>query len=136
MSKKSEFNDFRFADLDYHKISNKYFSMKRVSADKNKIVVKVADSHLIPTKFGYALILDRTHVVFLKDWQVNKNFYGNEVLLNKDFFNVKEWGEHQDFSDEDEALMYEYWLKVAQEQDDAVDEDGLKINIVKWKYAD
>ena len=82
LSKKAkEFNDFRFEGLDWYQQSNKYLSMNRVSKDENKVVVKVADCHLISTRFGYALILDESHVVFLKSWQVSSNYYGNEVSI-------------------------------------------------------
>ena len=96
-SKKEEFNEFRFSGLEYRSKSNKYYTMNRVSEDENKIVVKVADDHLIKTQYGYALILDYSHVVFLKDWQVSCNYFGNEVLLQREFFNVKEWGKHDEF---------------------------------------
>ena len=83
--KTRDFNNFRFENLNWHQVSNNYYSMDRVSEDEKKIVVKVADEHILSTKFGYALILDASHVVFLKEWQVSKNYYGNEVLLQKDF---------------------------------------------------
>lgn len=97
-----------------------------------KIVVKVADNHLIPTKYGYALVLDRSHVVFLKDWQVDVNWFGNEVLINRDFWNVKEWGTHDAFVENEEALTFEHWLRAAKEQDDFINEDGFRSNYVKW----
>lgn len=106
--------------------------MNRVSEDESKIVVKVADSHLQPTKYGYALILDATHVVFLKDWQVNRNYFGNEVILTKQFFNVKEWGDFSnEFDSEPNNLKWEEWLDTAKEQS-KVDEDGYKLNPVSW----
>lgn len=132
-SKKSDFNDFRFKDLNWKQYSNNYLTMNRVSHEETKIVVKVADSHLQQTKYGYALILNRTHVVFLKNWQVSCNYYGNEVLLQKEFFQVKEWGEFDDFDDEPENLTFETWLEVAKEQEAYVDEDGTKLNRVRWE---
>lgn len=63
---KKDFNDFRFSGLNYKEKSNKYFTMNRVSEDENKVVVKVDSVHLFETKYGYALILDNTHVVFSK----------------------------------------------------------------------
>ena len=130
---KKDFNEFRFAGLNYRDKSNKYFTMDRVSADKNKIVVKVADEHLLPTKYGFALILDCSHVVFIKDWQVDRNYYGNEVMLTKEYFNVKEWGDFSDFGEEPENLKWETWLDTAKEQDSLVDEDGEKMNRVNWQ---
>lgn len=128
----TNFNDFRFEGLNCKNISNKYMTMNRVSDDKDKIVVKVADSHLQRTKYGYALILDHTHVVFLKDWQVDQNYYGNEVLLNKKFFNPKEWGTWEDFFEEPDQLEWDTWMNAAIVQDSFVDEDGNKLNRVKW----
>lgn len=130
--KKADFNDFRFDGLNWRQYSNKYLTMERVSDDKNKIVVKVADEHIIQTKFGYALILDHSHVVFLKSWQVNNNYYGTEVLLTREYFNIKEWGEHEDFDEEPENLDFNTWLEAAKEQN-AVDKDGVKLNKVHWE---
>ena len=131
MSKKAEFNDFRFNGLNYREFSNKYFTMNRISEDEQKIVVRVADEHLLETKYGYALILDNSHVVFLKNWQVDSNFYGNEVLLTKEYFIVKEWGEFDDFDEEPQNLEWNTWLEAAKEQS-AIDEEGNRINPVKW----
>lgn len=126
MGKKKEFNDFRFNGLNYNSISNNYYTMKRVNEEENKVVVKVGDSHLIKTQFGYAFILNEEYVVFLKEWQVDKNYFGNEVLLTKEYFIPKKWGHHEDFFGLDEEnLSFETFLNVAKEQD--------KIgNIVKW----
>lgn len=129
----SKFNDFRFAGLNLRDKSNKYFTMDRVSADESKIVVKVADEHLLQTKYGYALILDCSHVVWLKNWQVDRNYYGNEVLLTKEYFVVKEWGDFSEhFCDEPDNLTWENWLNTAKVQDAALDEDGFKMNMVHW----
>lgn len=133
MSKKEkEFNNFRFEGLNWEEQSNKYLTMKRVSEDENRIVVKVADAHLIQTRFGYALIIDRTRVVFLKDWQVSRNYYGNEVLLTREYFIVKEWGEHDNFSDNDQYTNFDEFVAMAKEQDELADEEGYKLNSVKW----
>lgn len=121
------FNDFRFNGLDYESYSNKYFTMNRISKDENKIVVKVANEHLIKTIFGYALILDENNVVFLKNWQVSENYFGNEVLLTRQYFNVKEWGKHTDFFGINKNNHnFDTWLKIAKEQQKAE-------NIVKWE---
>lgn len=129
---KKDFNDFRFSGLNYKVQSNKYLTMDRFNADETKIVVRVGDSHLLQTKYGYALILDCSHVVFLKPWQVNCNYFANEVLLDKNYFEVKEWGEHSDFGENAENLNWETWLDAAKEQS-KVDEDGLIITPVKWE---
>lgn len=107
--------------------------MNRVSEDENKIVIKVADDHLIKTQYGYALILDYSHVIFLKDWQVSCNYFGNEVLLQREFFNVKEWGKHDEFELNEKDLNYDHWLEAAKAQDAVVDENGMKSNRVNWE---
>lgn len=122
-----KFNEFRFEGLDARKISNKYMTMKRVSGDKNKIVVKVGDAHILKTKFGYALILNAEYVVFLKDWQVDQNYYGNEVLLNKEFFLPKKWDDFSlEFGYEEDNLNWEEWLNTAIAQSENED------NAVRW----
>ena len=65
MKRNKAFNDFRFAGLDYEDASHKYYTMNRITADETKVVVKVADAHLVETRYGYALILDYRHVQFL-----------------------------------------------------------------------
>ena len=115
-SKKTSFNDFRFGGLNKRRASNQYWTMNRVSEDESKIVVKVADEHLLETRYGYALILDRNHVVFVKDWQVSKNYFGNEVVLTKEYFNVKEWGTFNDFCENEEVLSWKHWLEIAKNQ--------------------
>lgn len=129
---KKDFNEFRFEGLNCRDCSNKYLTMNRVSENGQKIVVKVSDSHLIETLYGYALILDKTRVVFLKKWQVSQNWFGNEVLLDKNYWQVKVWGNHEDFINTDENLSFESWLDIAKEQN-GIDEYGAKLNPVKWE---
>lgn len=123
---KSDFNKFRFEGLNYRDKSNKYLTMNRVNDAEDKIVVKVNDEHLLKTTYGYALILNAENVVFIKDWQVDSNFYGNEVLLNKEYFNVKKWGDFGDFGFDEDALDWGFWLSTAKEQAAAENE-------VKWR---
>lgn len=130
-----KFDKFRFEGLNPRVKSNKYLTMERVSEDKDKIVVKVDGSHLISTRYEYALILDYKHVVFLKNWCVEQNYYGCEVLLNRQYWNVKEWGDFSlEFGDEcnEQRYDFDYWLKVAISQNE-VDEDGDKKNKVHWR---
>ena len=54
------------------------------------------------------------------------------MLLTREYFNVKEWGEHDEFDDEPKNLNFDAWLEAAKEQN-AVDEEGEKINKVKWQ---
>lgn len=111
---KTKFNDFRFKGFEMKRKSNKYITAtSRVNDDATKIIVRVADEHLLETRYGYALILDRNHVVFVKHWQVSVNFYGNEVVLDKKYFNVKEWGDFKEFTENKDELSWESWLNTA-----------------------
>lgn len=114
---KKDFNEFRFGGLNYRDYSNKYFTMDRISDDEKKIVIKVEDVHLVETKYGFAFVLDKTHVVFLKEWQVSRNFFGNEILLDKDYFQIKAWGNHENFLEENEdELTFDKYKEIAKEQ--------------------
>lgn len=117
------FNDFRFAGLNHRDASNKYMSMDRVSEDECRIVVKVADCHLFPTAYGFGLIIDHSHVLWLKDWAVSESWYGNEVMLDKKFFNVRESTRgFDDFDDDEDTLTWGHWLDIAKAQRDAGNE--------------
>lgn len=110
-------DDYWYGGLNAYRRSNKYITMNRVSSDENRIVVKVGEDHLITTQYGYGLILDDSHVVFLKTQNVSKNWYGNEVILNKQYFNVKKWGDFSDrFISEPKNLNFSEWVNVAKEQ--------------------
>ena len=64
---------------------------------------------------------------FLKDWQVDQNYYGNEVLLNKEFFIPKKWGDFSlEFGYEEDNLNWEEWLNTAIAQSENED------NAVRW----
>ena len=112
----NDFNEFRFSGLNAMQDSNKYITMNRINNEEDKIVVKVGENSLIKTAYGYALILNRKNVVFLKDWQVSQNYYGNEVLLTKKYWNIKEWGNHELFSESEEQLSFNSWINIAKEQ--------------------
>lgn len=133
------FNDFRFSGLNYSDYSNQYFVIEsRISENQDKIVIKVGDNHLHKTQYGYAFILDKTHVVFIKDWQVSFGYWGTEVILSKDYFNVKSWGNWDLFMENEAALNWEYWLNiaVAQNNDTFLDEEGREQNIrCLWRKA-
>lgn len=117
----SNFNEYRFGGLNHRPASNKYLTMDRVSADEGKIVVKVADCHLLKTRYGYGLILDRHHVCWIKDWAVSVNWYGNEVLLDMKYFTPKEWGEFDEFDEDEEPLVWDHWLQIATAQSGMTD---------------
>lgn len=112
------FRNFLIDGLELKTISNNYSVFtKTVSDDKNKIVVRVSDEHLLETKYGYALILDEETVVFLKEWQVERNYFNNVVILSRQYFNPKKWGTHSDFIGiNEESHNFDSWLNVASEQ--------------------
>lgn len=113
-----------------------------MSDDETRIVVKVANNHLFQTAYGYGLILDSKHVIWLKNWAVSENWFGNEVMLTKEYFIPKEYDKinKDEFMVENEKeLKWETWLELAKTQDAKVeyytDEDGEKYytrNEVKW----
>ena len=124
----TEYSQKRFPTLNGKDLSNKYWTMDRVSKDGNEIVVHVADEHVVPTKYGAALILDADNVVFIKNWQYDKNYYGTEVRLNKQYWKVSKWGDHSDLFGTGDGKNHEFsdWVKVAKAQTKAD-------NFVHWK---
>ena len=54
----SDFDKFRFEGLGVKDRSNQYWEIDRVNQLGNKIIVKVDDVHIFPTKYGYGLRLD------------------------------------------------------------------------------
>lgn len=118
----SKFDKFRFAGLHARNTSKKYLEMNRVSDNEEKIVVCVSDEHVVKTRFGFGLILDASHVVFLKEWQVCEDSWfsnGVEVVLDKNYFNVKEWGDFSDrFSKDVDGKQLEFatWFDAAKAQ--------------------
>lgn len=127
------FNDFRFGTLNYRKQSRGYITMDRISFDKKKIVVQVPDERLLRTKYGYALILNMVNVCFIKDWQVNISPFGNEVLLDKDYFKPQRFGSFNEFNDlpDDAYMTWNEWLDIAKEQE-KTDEQGFSFLPVHW----
>jgi hypothetical protein len=59
------------------------------------------------------------------------------VLLTREYFNVKEWGEFDDFGavDDESELTFDHWLEVAKEQSYIVEEEGYSSpgNPVRWE---
>ena len=115
-----DFNKFRFDGLNYRVLSNNYWIMNRFNDEETKCVVKVDADQLLKTQYGYALIIDSSHVVFVKDWQVGYAPYGEamEVMLDKKFFQVKQWGSFENFGDTGDDT-FEAWLAVAKKQAEA-----------------
>ena len=123
-NKKQEFNNFRFNGFEVKQQSNKYLTMNRISNDNSKVIIDVNPVHLFKTKFGYGLILNSNHVLFVKDWQVNFNNYKTEVLIDSEYFVAKEFGNFEDFADNNDLMSFEGFLKVAELQ---------KENKVMWE---
>jgi hypothetical protein len=49
---------------------------------------------------------------------VSVNWYGNEVLLDKQYFSPKEWGEFDEFDEDEEPLAWDHWLGIAVAQNE------------------
>lgn len=117
-----DFNNFRFSGMNLV-AENDSLTVNRISENSDHIVVRVPADRVISTKYGYALILTKNSVLFLKEWQVNKQNKFCEVLLVKEFFKKKFWGNFPSCSDNLET--WEEWLCKAKGQS----ADGAK---AKW----
>lgn len=109
-----------FTKLDPHNILNldSYFTMNRVSKDETQCVVKVDSSRLRRSKYEtYMLILDDSHVVFIKAWAVCFTHYGPNVFLDEKYWNPKEFGKWDKYGEDDEMLDYRTWFMMAKNQD-------------------
>ena len=112
-----DFNKFRFEGLDYKTSGKSHWSMKRISDDESKIIVDVAPEQIFGTKYGFGLILDRTHVCFVEDWNVLAGMYGHtQVILSKRYFKAKEFGERDDYADDGYNCTWDAWLMAAKRQ--------------------
>lgn len=125
------------------KCSNKYVELtgSHVSEDGNNVVIKIAPNHVIPTKFGFAIIVDAKRVVFIKHWQVWGTSFKDSsyiVSFNRQFYQVKEWGDHSaefgEYEDINESDMgnFDNLVKLAKKQEEYyngydIDEDGDKV---------
>ena len=86
-----------FGSEQIKELSNKYnhFIGSHVSRDGNNAVLNIGSEHVFPTKFGYGVIVDRSHTVFVKPWQVwgrNRDNGGYVINFNKQYYNVKNGG--------------------------------------------
>lgn len=127
----AKFNDFRFEGLEHRKLSNQYITMRRYSDDGSRCVVKVDPCMVQRTRYGWALAIDAHHVCWLKSWQVSSNWYGAEVLLQRDYFKVSASEIFADtISEETENADYENWLHIAHEQSENV------FRVVRWRIDD
>lgn len=140
-----------FAPEQFRKYSNQYAYMvgSHVSEDGNTAVIKIAANHVIPTKYGYAVIVDAKRVVFIKHWQVwGTSFKDGSYIIsfNRQYYQVKEWGDHSEefgeYEDINESSLgnFENLVKLAKEQEEYyagvdVDEDGFETRrSFDWKW--
>lgn len=86
--KQIQFDNFRFSGLNYSMINAKTFTMDRVSADENKIVVRVSKNSVrfIKSKKRYKMMLNQTHCLYFKPWQVSILGDYAEILMNRNYF--------------------------------------------------
>ena len=114
-----------FQEEQFRKLSNKYteFIGKQVSDDKENAVVLISAEHVFTTRYGYGVIVDSSHVVWVKSWQVwgiNLTNTAYAINFSREFYNVKEYGDFsENFSDDLENSMlgdFEKVVKIAIEQ--------------------
>ena len=122
----------------FSKASKTYtlFEGSHISDDGNHVVVRLRDSHLLETKYGYGVIVDAKHVIFIKKWQIwgKHHLYRTYLVsFSREYFKVSEWGDFSDRFDELEDLnesslsSFENLLALAKEQD-AFDKQGRHID--------
>ena len=114
-----------FQEEQFKKISNKYteFIGKQVSEDQNNAVILISEEHVFATRYGYGVIVDSSHVVWVKSWQVwgiNRTNTAYAINFSREFYNVKEYGDFsENFSDDLENSMlgdFDKVVKIANEQ--------------------
>ena len=111
-----------FTEDQFKAYSNNYskFTGKHVSDDNNHVVVRVAWNNIIKTRYGFAMIIDRNHVVFGKNWQLWGNGQWNEdivVSFNRQFFNIKEFGDFEEFAEEGDIKSFDDLVEMAKAQE-------------------
>ncbi|WP_261372858.1 hypothetical protein [Lactobacillus jensenii] len=84
------------------------------------VVVRVAWNNIIKTRYGFAMIIDRNHVVFGKNWQLWGNGQWNEdivVSFNRQFFSIKEFGDFEEFAEEGDIKSFDDLVEMAKAQE-------------------
>lgn len=116
-------------------LSNKYNQLKgpHVSKDGDNAVVNISPSHVFPTKYGYGVIVDQSHTVFVKPWQVwgrNRDNGGYVVNFNRQYYNVKKWGNHDGFSSDSKTALNDFnkVVKLAKQQEKFYKKNGEKFS--------
>lgn len=120
--KDGDFDAYRFGDMRPSRPSNKYYEVDRINKSGDKIIVTVPNDRVFQTKYGYGLVLNADHVLWLKNWQVGQAKYFNgsgydvqtNVLLQKQYFNPQKSNyERSDYSYEAKNLTWKEWESVA-----------------------
>lgn len=123
--KDGDFDKFRFGDLRPRRDSNAYYEVDRINSAKDKIIVTVPSERVFQTKYGYGLILNADHVLWLKSWQVGRGKLWNgsryevhtNVLLQKNYFNPSKANyERTDYPYERVSLTWQEWEGYARAQ--------------------
>ena len=123
-----------FGSEQIQRVSNKYNELKgnHVSKDGNNAVVNISGEHVFRTQYGYGVIVDAEHTVFVKPWQVwgqNRANQGYVINFNKDYYNVKKYGDHSDkFSSDSKSALtsFDKVAKLAKEQEKFYKKQGIK----------
>lgn len=122
-----------FGSAQIQKDSNKYSELKgsHVSKDGNNAVIVVDKSNIFTTKYGYGLKVDNEHTVFFKQWQVwgqNRLNGGLVVNFNKEHYDVKKWGQHDDMGESSKTTLNSFSrvAKLAKEQEKYYKKNGIK----------
>lgn len=116
------------------KDSNKYSRLEgsHVSKDGNNAVLNIGSSHIFQTKYGYGVIVDAKHTVFVKPWQVwgtNRANGGYVVNFNRQYYNVKKYGDHSaNFAQggKDALTNFDKVVKMAKQQEKFYKKKGMK----------
>lgn len=129
-----KFNDFQqnvqlkgFNQDDFEKVSNNRFAYDgpSVNEDGSKVLVIVNPDQVRETRYGYGLILDSEHTVFIKSWQVLGSCYermnGKLIVLGRNYFNVKDFqfaGQADEYSEPEnsDCETFDDFVKIAKMQ--------------------
>ena len=113
-----------FNQDDFQDYSNKRIKYvgSMVNGDESKILLVVSPEKLRETKYGYGLIIDAEHVVFIKSWQVLGTCYERMnsylIVLDRNYFSVKEFqfADQGDEFGESETTTFDDFKEVAKMQ--------------------
>lgn len=88
------FKGFKPADFEKAGKSIRFVG-NRISGNGKNVLVRIPSDLVFSTKFGFGIIVDDTHVAFVKAWQCwGKTTNGQYHYFNLDRkYKVKEWGD-------------------------------------------